>query len=413
MDLGLRDLIIAHASPAPSPATIKPMREALRNIWRRKVRSALTIFGVAIGIFALTTMGSLSENINKSIQTMLDYYSSRITVTAESAGSAGNGGLFSQGGQLPVTLVDRIRVIDGVATAYPTITLPVDESQIATFSSPQLIYAFQPSDTKNDPKKLGLQSGRELADGDTGKVVIGSSIVTDQKVKTGDTITLKGRAFQIVGILERTGGGPDGFYFITLTDAQTLLRASNVFTTETANFVTDIQVIPASNVNADALADTIKQKVRGVNAIPPGTLKKQVEQASAVFNLIILGSALIAVIVGGLSVINTMVMSISERRKEIGIKRVVGAKTRHILYEFVTETALMGLIGGLIGLGLGALLTTIINMKTKATGVEIFTLTPRLALGALGFALVLGVIAGIYPAFRAARIKPVNVLREE
>jgi putative ABC transport system permease protein len=386
------------------------VREALRNIIRRKARSALTIFGVAIGIFAFTTMGALAQNINNSISNALDYYASRINVTSASGGGPNN---FAVGGQLPANLGERIKVIDGVQAAYPTITLPADDSEAASFGPPSLIYAYRPQDLPADAKLLELQSGRRFNQGETGRVIIGSNVVKDKKLKLGDTVTVRGQLFEVVGILDRTGGAPDKFFIMNLDDAQQFIRQSNVFAAESANFVTNIEVIPKPGTDADALAGQINEKVRGVKAIPPNQFKKQIEQASQVFYLIILGSAVVAVLVGGLSVVNTMIMSVNERRREIGIKRVVGAKTRHVLKEHLTETVVMSGIGGLIGSGLGYVVTSVINARTSASGLEIFTFSPELAGAGIGFAVGLGLLAGIYPSWRASRIKPVEVLAEE
>lgn len=389
------------------------MNEALRNLWRRKVRSALTIFGVAIGIFAFTTMGSLAEYFNASIKSALDFYTTRVTVTAESAGSAGNAGFLAQGGQLPESLADRIKLVDGVLDAYPTITLGFDNEQLATFDSPPLVYAYRPADVEKDPKKLTVKEGRNLREGDVGKTVIGPDIVQEKKVKIGETVKIRDADFEVVGVLQTTNGAPDRFYVITLPEAQTLQAQNAVFSADSANFVTDINVLGKPGVDLDQLARQIDERIQGVSAQPPQQFRKQIEDATRQFSLIIVGSALIALIVGSLSVINTMVMSVSERRKEIGIKKVVGARTRHILREFILETAIVGIIGGLLGLLGGLALTSGINRATADSGITIFSLTPRLALLALGFSVILGVVSGIYPAYRASRIKPVNVLREE
>ena len=129
------------------------------------------------------------------------------------------------------------------------------------------------------------------------------------------------------------------------------------------------------------------------------------------FNLIIIGASVIAVIVGGLSVINTMVMTVSERVREIGIKKAVGARTSAILREFMVEATLLGAIGGVLGLGAGALLVTVLNLQTAGSGTSVFLLTPGLLLRSFAFATALGALAGIYPAFRAARLDPVQALR--
>ena len=389
------------------------VREALRNIARRKVRSGLTIFGVAIGIFAFTTMASMAAYFNDTLNSILDYYTTRVIVTSEAAGSAGNGGFFAQGGNLPPAVADRIKVLEGVKTAYPTITFAV-EDEVATFGAPPVIYGVSPAASQDDPTKLKIQSGRELQEGDSGKVVVGSSIVLNKKLKVGDKVKLRGdREFEVVGTLARTNGGPDSFYIVNLPDAQAFVKETAVFSAEASNYVTDINVIPKEGVSADDLAGQINDKIRGVSAISPSKFKQQIEQGFAVFNLIILGSALIALIVGSLSVINTMIMTVSERRKEIGVKRVVGAKARHILSEIMTETAVIGLIGGVIGVAMAAILTTIINNVAADSGLIVFSLTLPLAAASILGASVLGFLAGMYPAWRATRIRPVNVLREE
>lgn len=393
---------------------MRGVKEALRNIWRRKARSALTIFGVAIGVFALTTMGALALYFNQAEKSILDYYSSRITVTSNAAGAAGRGSLGAIGGQIPPSLADRIKVIDGVETAYPSISLPATDGEgISGFKEPELIYAYSPLEAAKDPKKLKIAQGRGLQDADFGSVVIGSSIVTAKKAHLGSVLTIRGKSFTVVGILDRTNGTPDSFDVMHLEDAQPFVAASSPFNPNAGSLVTSIEVIPKAGVSGDDLAARIKSTIEGVAATPPDSFKKQITQSFQVFNIIILGSALIALIVGGLSVINTMIMSVAERRKELGIKRVVGAKSRDLLAEIIIETSLISLFGGLIGCLLGFILTTVINHSTKHDGLTIFDFSPGLVLASLAFALVLGAVAGLYPAWRATRIKPVNVLREE
>jgi putative ABC transport system permease protein len=106
-------------------------------------------------------------------------------------------------------------------------------------------------------------------------------------------------------------------------------------------------------------------------------------------------------------------MSVTERYREIGLKKAVGAKTRHIIREFLTESVVIGLIGGSIGLSLGFIVTSGINANTASSNLELFLLTPSLALGALLFAVVLGGLAGVIPAFSAARLDPVTALRSQ
>lgn len=385
------------------------MREALRNIWRRKVRSALTIFGVAIGVFALTTMGALASSLNHSIGVGLDYYSHRIILGA--AGGATFEPAFSTGPRVPDSLAQQAAVIDGVQQAYPTVSL-VDSEQPSGFGSPSLILGSPPDQAAQDPSRLEVAKGRRLTGQDTGTVVIGSTVAARKHAAVGDTITVLGKPFEVVGILRYINSNPDNYYLVNITDARTLMQAQTTFTPSAAGLVTNINVIPKSGVDTTKLASTLERQFPGTQATPPDKIRKQIESASQVLNLIVLGSALIAVLVGSLSVINTMLVSVSERRKEIGIKRVVGARNRHLLKEVMFETGLIGLIGGLVGFAAGSGVVAFINSQAKGSGFAL-TLTPELAGIAIGFSVVLGVLAGLYPAWRALRIKPVEVLREE
>jgi len=125
------------------------------------------------------------------------------------------------------------------------------------------------------------------------------------------------------------------------------------------------------------------------------------------------GRGRIALLVGGMSIINTMAMSIAERTREIGVRRAIGASRRRIVRELMTEAGVIGTIGGLIGVGLGALVVVLANELGRSAGTVLFELTPSTVLFALAFSTILGVLAGIIPAWSAARLDPVTALRHE
>ena len=128
---------------------------------------------------------------------------------------------------------------------------------------------------------------------------------------------------------------------------------------------------------------------------------------------IIVGVGLISLVVGGLSVVNTMAMSVNERTREIGIKRAIGGRRRRIIGELVAEAGLIGFLGGLLGLALGAIAVALGNGAGEASGTVLFSLTATTAVSAVIFATALGMVAGIVPATHAARLDPVLALRHE
>jgi putative ABC transport system permease protein len=162
---------------------------------------------------------------------------------------------------------------------------------------------------------------------------------------------------------------------------------------------------------ADALADRIDAEVEQVSTMTSADFDQQVGTTTLIFNAIIIGVAVISLVVGGLSVINTMAMSVTERTREIGIKRAIGGSRRRIIRDLVAEAALIGLTGGVIGLALGAFVVTVANEVGRGSGMILFDLTLGTALFAVSFSTILGMVAGIVPAWTAARLDPVAALR--
>ncbi len=385
------------------------MNEAISNIWRRPLRAALTILGIVIGVFALTVMGALAEKLNVLVDGGDEYFRTRIFVFDEGAASG------FQASSRPITrdLVDQIATLDGVERATPVLQTLLDPDEVGGFDIPELLTGIEPQTWYDDRVDLRVDAGRFLEADDADVTVIGADLAARYDLRVGDTFTMRDRAFEVIGVLERTLTFPDKIAYVPLRNAQEIYVASvpEAFQERTDELATQIEVFPTDLADADAIAASIEEAVEGVRTVTPEQVADQIGQASIVFNLIIVGASVIAVIVGGLSVVNTMVMTVSERVREIGIKKAVGAPTGAILREFVIEATLLGAIGGLIGLSAGALLVVVLNAQTAGSGTTVFLLTPMLLLRSFVFATVLGAIAGIYPALRAARLDPVTALR--
>ncbi|MFI5282844.1 MAG: ABC transporter permease [Candidatus Dormibacterales bacterium] len=169
----------------------------------------------------------------------------------------------------------------------------------------------------------------------------------------------------------------------------------------------------ASIAELDKIADAINNQVPGVKATKPSTLVDSFKSGGAIFTAITTAAALLALIIGGLSVVNTMFMAVAERVREIGLKKAVGATTLNVMTEFLLEATAIGFIGGVIGYGLGALIVVVKNATTPPDQSTLFLITPNLTILAIGFATVLGAVAGVLPAWRASRLDPVTALRNE
>jgi putative ABC transport system permease protein len=180
-----------------------------------------------------------------------------------------------------------------------------------------------------------------------------------------------------------------------------------------SSIATTLTVFPAEGVDPEVVADRIEAQVTGVTTMTGKDFDEQIGSATAIFNAILIGIALISLVVGGLSVVNTMAMSIAERTREIGIKRAIGGSRRRIVRELVTEAGLIGFIGGATGLALGAVVVVLANEAGRSSGNVLFELTTGTAVTAILFSTILGAIAGFLPAIHAARLDPVAALRYE
>ena len=396
--------------------------DILRNLWRRKVRTVLTVTGIVMGIFALTTMGALAEHFNVLLGGGITYYSSSIQV-ASASGSGGFGG-----GYMSLDTVNKIKTIDGVIAVGPAVQVLAKPGSVSAvnFGVPDYVMNYDPASFRYSDFKVTLASGRWPGDASRYAVTLGSAFAAEFNKHVGDVISLPVRPsdatsdfinhqFTVIGVLNQTLTAPDSGAFVSLQDAQMLMGdslpqaiRSNV---DPYTLITGAVVFGKPGVNLDTLATRITKTISGVKATKPTDLVNSFKAGGAVFTFMTTAAALLALIIGGLSVVNTMIMSVTERTREIGLKKAIGAKTRRILGEFLAESTAIGLLGGAIGFLLGLLLTLALNSSDPSGG--LFLITPRLTLIALGFAVALGAGAGVVPAMRAARMDPVTALRAQ
>jgi len=381
-------------------------------VFRRKTRALLTIFGITIGVLALVVMGSIAEKLSLLVDGGADYYADKVIVS----GMSGMAGFSTE--PISTDLIGEIERIDGVARAAGSVMMLLETEPSAV--SIGVAANIQASDFREhgyESFESEVVQGRELERGDRGVAVVGADLVSNLDAEVGGTIDVRGTEFEVVGILGKTLTAPDMAVQIPLADAQELLVADLPGairdTVDRDTLITSIAVYLEDGQDPDEMATVISQKVDDVSAMGPAGFETSVKEPLKIFNQIIYAIAVVSLLVGGLSVINTMTMSVAERTREIGVRKAIGATDGAIMRQFIAESAVMGVIGGLLGLGLGALVGAAGNQAGAQSATELFLLTPRLAAGSVVFALVLGIVSGLYPAWYAARLNPVRALRYE
>jgi len=385
----------------------------LRDLGRRKLRTTLTILGITIGIWALVVFGSMANKINAIVDGGSQFYSDKVTVAARGSGMG-----FGQ--PLDISTAAMVESLDGVAVAMPSVGMPMENEMSEMGMGMEYISGqVAGADEGLETFELAIATGRDLTPADEGAyvTVLGSDVARQFDAAVGDSVEIRGLDFEVVGILQPTLTMPDSSAMMPLAAGQELYVESipTMFADEIepSSVVTGLTVFPEPGVDPEVLAETIRLADPTLEVMSGADFDEQIGSATAIFNAILVGIALISLAVGGLSVINTMAMSVAERTREIGIKRAIGGSRTRIVSELVAESALIGFLGGVIGLALGAAIATLGNELGRESGFLLFMLTPWTAFTAVAFSTILGAVAGLVPALHAARLDPVAALRYE
>ncbi len=387
----------------------------LNDLKHKRLRSWLTIIGIIISIASIVSLISLAQGfkagVNKQFENM---GSDKITIAPK---------IFV--GSSPLTKIDleKVKQVNGVKSASGIIY------KIAplTFSN-QRKYAYLtglPLDKESKElfesmKSFKIVEGRDLKPGDKYKILLGSYAADglfDKRIKVGDSVTLLGKKFRVVGLVGSFGDREDdSAVYVPVTIARNLLNEPN------AEDLIFVQVDKGSE--PEVVAKSIEKKLDNFHGVTDKTepflvltnedLSKRINDLLIVVQVIFLGIAFISILVGGVGITTTMYTSVVEKTKEIGIMKAVGARNSDILAIFLAESSLISLIGGIIGLGIGvvlAKLVQIISVRAMATSLIQVSLTWQLLLGVLVFSLFIGLLSGLSPAIKASKMTPVKALR--
>ncbi len=371
---------------------------ALKNILRVKTRTGLTIFGVLIGITAIVALGSISEGINAMINEELEFLGGTIMVTEKEAGGFMMG---FQGSEITSEQIEELESFSGVKEVVP-LTFAVGE--IAPMQGPEyVIVGVDPANQEfYTGKGIELDSGRELESDNEFSVMLGYKYAEDHDLEVGDTLEFEEEDFEVIGIFEEN---------IEQVDEIIVMPLGTMMDVYGMDSYGAAYVVPDNVGKIESLAEEIEEDFDDLSAHTQAEIANQAAQIVDTIRIFTLGMAGISAVVGGLGVMNTMIMSIMERRREIGIMKAVGATSRFVLTQILLESIMITLIGGLLGVVLGGLGSY--SLRFVSIGMARAQVTFQLVLGSLMFTTVLGVFGGFYPAWKAAKLDPIEAIRYE
>ncbi|MCD4670260.1 MAG: ABC transporter permease [Actinomycetia bacterium] len=404
---------------------------AFKSLYINKSRSILTMLGIIIGVGAVVAVLAIGDGAEQSVlQSVQEMGSNLITITP--GGEKDEEGppmmrdkeerLLAEG----ELKMEDVKAIEGEATLIneispmisgsSTVSYQDKNSQVTVSASTEKIVKLQ-----NFQINEGLFYSSSDVANSSSVAVLGPTVADDifgKRDPMGKIIKIDGKNFTVIGITEPRGADirgmdQDNTIYIPVTTAQTKLYGSDSF---------DMIIAQAQSEEViDEACSEIEEILRAEHNIGSGdsddfSVRNQsqmvdmVDTILGIFTITLSSIAAISLLVGGIGIMNIMLVSVTERTREIGIRKAVGAKNRDILVQFLTESVALSITGGAIGIGFAILITIIIGMVTTLISAVI---TPYPIILAISFSTAIGLTFGIYPAMRAARLNPIDALRHE
>jgi len=396
---------------------------ALGNLKHRGVRSWLTLLGIFIGIMAVVSLISLGSGLKLAVAAQFGISTTEvITIQAGGLSSAGPPGtaVTNPLQTSDVEAIDKLSTVD-IAFSRIITSGKLEFNDIVGFGLAVSIPDGSARKFAYETAELEAEFGRMLKDGDTNKVVLGNNFYTNEEsfgkpIKVGDKVLLQDKKFEVVGILEKKGSFLwDNFVMVNEEPLIDLM-----------DYGDKVDVIIAKVKNKDLMDRSkieIEKKMRELRDVKVGEEDFEVSTPDAALGTVnsILGGvqafiiiiASISIFVGAIGIVNTMTTSVLERKKEIGIMKSIGARNSHIFMQFLIESGLLGLVGGLVGVifGLGIGFLGVYGINNFIGSEIVLEIDYLLIGGSLLGSFLIGAISGVIPAWNASKLNPVDSLR--
>jgi len=403
---------------------IENIRIAMRGLKSNKLRSVLTMLGIIIGVGAVIIMVAIGQGAKASVAGQIQGLGSNLLIV--SPGQSNTGGVKGGIGSLTNMTMDDVNAIksgaDAVANVAPSTSKQAQIVLGSQNTSTQVI-GTTPSyaDTRNQQANIGRFFTDQDVQNNAQVAVVGTSVVQNLLGSAnanilGQTININQVPFEVIGVLQSKGSSGtsnnDDQILVPISSAQTrLIGSKSIRTIYVEAKSSDLM----GTASAEITQILRQQHALSFNAADDFTVTSQsdilstAEGVSQSLTLLLSGVAAISLLVGGIGIMNIMLVSVTERTREIGIRKAIGAKRRAIMLQFLIEAVILSMLGGIMGILFGAGGSALLN---KFAGMTTQMSTSPVII-AFAFSVAIGIIFGVFPAQKAAKLHPIDALRYE
>ena len=391
---------------------------AFKAISANKIRSFLTMLGVIIGVMSVIVLIAIGQGTTASVtESISSMGTNLLTVTIQTRRIGGRDPWNSAGNSKGTVILELDDILeleddDSIAHVSPVVTGSLTVKAGSTNTTASIIGVLP---AYAQIINQGVQSGRYIIDADVDNrsaiCVIGSDLAEELFGTTNvvdNTLHIDGRAFRIAGVLESKGttssGSSDSSVILPFTLAQRMLDSTTI---------SSIYISAVDSASVDQAQTVVEnflykkyQNESNYSVMNQTQMLEAANETSSTLSLMLGGIAGISLLVGGIGIMNIMLVSVTERTREIGIRKAIGAKRRDILLQFLIESVVISGLGGLLGLGFGLALMHVLESYLGMT----LSMSAGVAYLAIGFSMTIGVIFGLYPANKASKLRPIEAL---
>ena len=388
---------------------------AVKSILHRKVRSWLTIIGIIVGIASIVALISISQGLENAIKEQFEQMGSNKFYVIPKTGA---GFISLESGKITENNLGTINSVSGVdftnSFLYAVKPITFRNEDKSTY-----VMGFDSEKDYGDALEsngITLEKGRWPQNNENGFIIIGNSLAhktLKKEIFIGNKIDIGLSSFEVIGIMNSIGNEQDdNSIYIAMDDARILFDDSDGLS------MIEVVVMNGFDIN-EVAKDTLNKLERArdaedVDTFTPDQILQQLGVILNIVQVVLVGIAAISLFVGAIGIMNSMFTNVLERKKEIGIMKAIGASPMDIKYMFIVEAGLMGLVGGILGVILGSLISFSVGKIAEQSGVMLLSIHVEYWVILLGifFAFIVGMISGYIPANQASKLTPVEALKE-